>query len=85
MQKVAVRWQSKTFRGNVASRAGSIICLLSLAHESLRAVCLYLVCGAKINKRLRMPLFCSPLHVHLSTTKDLMLALVFKMKLVKFS
>ena len=50
MQQVAVRWQSKTSRGNVSCRAGSTIGLLSLAvrayEQSVLSVCLYLVCGA---------------------------------------
>ena len=32
MQQVAVRWQSKTFRGNLACRAGTTV---GLARESL--------------------------------------------------
>ena len=40
---MAVRWQFKTFRGNVACRVGTTKDLLSLDRESLWAICLYRV------------------------------------------
>ena len=42
MQRVAVRWQSKTFCKNIACRVGTTIGLLSPARESWLAVCVYI-------------------------------------------
>ena len=35
MQQATVRWQSKKFRGHVASRAGTTTALINVARESL--------------------------------------------------